>query len=142
MFKFVHHVDYAVRSRDDIVAFMERNFGMKPDKLLDDDTGRWKEAHYYVGPTLIRFREPGPDHKYVQFLERHGPGVNHVAWAVENIAGVAEEFTAKGITQLGRAGIEPEDERGFHRNTITNEPFNIINIDPKHSHGVFFQLAE
>jgi len=141
VFKFVHHVDYAVRNRDEMVDYMERNFGMKPDKLLEEKGGRWKEAHYRVGPTLIRFRQPGPGHKYVQYLEKHGPGVNHVAWGVDNIAQVAQELRAKGITQVGRAGLGVEGEQGFHGSTLTGYTFDIINIDPEGSQGVFFQLA-
>ena len=46
MFNFVHHVDYVVRNRDELVAYMEKNFGMieqkKYNKGLLTDRGPYR----------------------------------------------------------------------------------------------------
>ena len=131
MFKNVHHVHYAVHNRDDMVAYIEENFGLKPERLEDHgDMG--KDALYKVGPTLIEITEPGdPNSGLAQFLQQNGPGVYHVSWAVDNIREVAAGLAAKGNKMRGEGGI-------------TNSPRGYLaaNIEPESSLGLWFQMSE
>ncbi len=128
MLKAIHDVEYVVRSRDEIVSYMDRTFGMKPDKLLNVGS-RPKEAQYRVGSTIIRFREPPPGHEDAPFLEKNGPGVRQVVWVVESIEDTARELKSKGVNL--RMGLAAKSYGS-----------NIIDIDPKESHGIFFRLIE
>ena len=132
MFKFVHHVHYVVRDRDAIVDYIEKNFGMKPEKLVVYEDRGMKDALYQVGPTLIEITEPlTPDSGIGQHLAKHGPGVYHVAWGVENLPQVAQDLAAKGNKLRGAGGIT-QSPRGY----LT------ANIEPESSLGLWFQLAE
>lgn len=132
MFKGVHHVHYVVHSRDEMVAYLEANFGMKPDTLIVYEDRGMKDALYDVGETHIQITEPlHPDSDIARHLTQHGPGVYHVAWAVDNIQQAAQELAAKGNTMRGENGLT-ESPRGY----LTS------NIDPASSHGLWFQLAE
>jgi len=132
MLQYVHHVHYVVQNRDDMVDYLEKNFGMKPDHLVVYEDRGMKDALYDIGKTHIQITEPlDPTSAIGQHLATHGPGVYHVAWGVDNIQKVAQELAAKGNKMRGKDGIT-ESPRGY----LT------ANIDPASSHGLWFQLAE
>lgn len=131
MFKFVHHVHYVVPDRDAMVEYIEKNFGMQPDRLVYEGRGM-KDALYKVGPTLIEITEPlDPNSGIGQHLAKHGPGVYHVAWGTENLRQVAQDLAAKGNKMRGDGGVT-QSPRGY----LT------ANIDPESALGLWFQLAE
>ena len=130
MFKFVHHIQYVVESRDEFVAYMDKSFGLKPDEVEDREAGS-KHALFKVGQTEIQVSEPAPGSGQAEYLAQHGPGVAHVAWAIDNATQVARQLKAKGNTLRG--------ERGF---TQSPHGYSAINIDPKGSMGIHFQLIE
>jgi len=132
MFNFVHHVHYVVRDRDAMVDYIEKNFGMKPDKLEAHSDLGMKDALYKVGPTLIEITEPlDPSSHIGQHLAQNGPGVYHVAWGVDNLRQVAQGLAAKGNKLRGQDGIS-QSPRGYI----------IATIEPDSSHGLWFQLAQ
>jgi methylmalonyl-CoA/ethylmalonyl-CoA epimerase len=132
MFNFVHHVHYVVRDRDAMVDYIEKNFGMKPNKLEVHSDRGMKDALYEVGPTLIEITEPlDPSSGIGRHLAQNGPGVYHVAWGVDNLRQVAQDLATKGNKLRGQDGIT-QSPRGY----IT------ANIDPDSSHGLWFQLAQ
>ena len=132
MFKHVHHVHYIVRSREAMVEYLEKNFGMKPTRLIDLENGRMKDALYNIGQTQLQITEPTDTASNMgKFLEKHGPGVYHVAWAVDDIRKVSKELAAKGNKMRGKDGIT-ESPHGY----LTS------NIDTADTHGIVIQLAE
>ncbi len=139
MFKYVHHINYAVRNRDEMVAYIERTFGMKPYKVLQVE-GQQKEAQYLVGPTLVRFREPYPGRNpSPEFLEQRGPGIILVSWAVDNLSQVAQDLITKGINiKSDRRTLS--DKPGVRQNT---QGYVTVSIDPQGEHGppALFQLS-
>ncbi|HZA23596.1 MAG TPA: VOC family protein [Dehalococcoidia bacterium] len=130
MLKFVHHIQYVANSRDEFVDYMEKNFGLKPDELEDREAGS-KHALYKIGETEIQVSEPAPGSGQAEYLAQHGPGVHHVAWAIDDATQVAQQLRAKGNTLRG--------EQGF---TQSAHGYSAINIDPKDSMGIHFQLIE
>ncbi len=130
MLKFVHHIQYVVNSRDEFVAYMEKNFGLKPDELEDREDGS-KHVLYKVDQAEIQVSEPAAGSGQAQYLAQHGPGVHHVAWAIDDATQVAGQLRANGNTLRG--------EQGF---TQSAHGYSAINIDPKDSMGIHFQLIE
>jgi len=132
VFQYVQQIEYNVESRDEMVAYLERNFGMKPDRLEENVRGEWVEAQYRVGETLLRIREPLPGTDKRKFLDQHGPGIRVVAWGTtDNIAEVAKKLRANGNSLKAK--------RGFHQSSQGVEQ---IDIDPKDSLGILFQIIE
>ena len=72
MFEFVHHIQYVVRNRDEMVAYLDRNFGMKPERLVDRE-GHSKDAIYQVGQTEIQIGEPAPATPMPNIWKRMAP---------------------------------------------------------------------
>ena len=140
MLKYVHRVHYLVRNRDEMVAYIERNFGLEPERLdYREETGM-KNAHYRVGLTIIQLTEPTkPDHETARILRSNGPGVFHVTWAVDDIQQVARELIDKGNTLRPTLASKPTTEGGVHR---SSSGAYTTSINPEDSLGVWFQLAE
>ena len=130
MFKFVHHIQYVVESRDQFVAYMDKNFGLKPEEVEDREAGS-KHALFKVGQTEIQVSEPAPGSGQAEYLAKHGPGVAHVAWGIDNATQVARQLKAKGNTLRGEGGF-----------TQSAHGYSTINIDPTDSMGIHFQLVD
>ena len=143
MLKYLHHVHYIVRNRDIIVAYMERNFWLKPESLEQRESGLGKgnrDATFRVGQTLIDITEPtDPTTPHGQWLAQHGPGVWHVAWAVDDIDSLAKRLVAQGSRLLGGPVGFSEGNEGV---TISHWGYKHTNIDPEDSAGILFQLIE
>ena len=132
MLQYVHHVHYVVHNRDAMVEYLEQTFGMQPDKLVVYEDRGMKDALYDVGQSHIQITEPLDPHSDIaKHLATHGPGVYHVAWGVDNLRQVAQDLAAKGNTMRGKDGI-----------TTSPRGYLTANIDPRSSHGLWFQLAE
>src|SRR3989304_6326904 len=139
MLKGVHHIHYLIRNRDEMVAYMERAFGMKPDRLLEDDGGQWKEVQYFVGPTILKMTEHAPGTKHAKLVEEHGPGVHHVYWGVENITEATRQLKARGTKLLGTE--EQNFRDGFRSAAKSPHGYYEAYIDPQDSLGVEFRIV-
>ena len=129
MFTKVHHVTYVVEDIRSMAEYLEANFGLKPEKT--GETPDRKFLLYHIGPTIMDFFEPTTDDSGIaRQLKEQGPGVAHVAWAVEDIDQVFKDLKGKGNVLRGDAS--------------SSSPFGYktLNIDTKSSQGVLFQLAE
>lgn len=142
MFKYVHHIEYLVNNCDAMMDYLEKNFGMKPDHTEVNKKGR--EAHYNVGKTQIQMLEPSdPTCKKGKYLAKHGPGVTHVAWGVDDLHKVAQELSAKGVKvrelvagsadkhQVAIPGTESHDYRTFDIDLATSHGVQIQLVGPK-----------
>lgn len=131
MFTKVHHVTYVVESIQQMAEYLEKNFGLTPERT-DEITDRgYKSILYRIGPTLVDFFEPTRDDTAMaQQLRETGPGVAHVAWGVEGIDQVFQGLKDGGNEVRG----DGPSTSPFGYQTIT--------IEPSSSHGIYFQLAE
>ena len=137
MFKYVHHIHYLVNDRDAMVAYLEKNFGLKPTRVFDDEKNKRKEANYDLDKTQMQMVEPtDPSSTQGQHLKKHGPGVYHVAWAVDNLRELLPDLTAKGNRIYDIKEAKPEN--GF---LMSARGYLHCNIDPASSEGVWFQLV-
>ena len=121
-----------VHNADDMVDYLEKNFGMKPVKVQVYENRGMKNAIYKVGDTNLEFTEPLDSNSGMgKFLEREGPGIYHIAFGVDNLREAARELAAKGNKMRGQDGI-----------TQSAEGYLTTNIDPESSLGFPFQIAE
>lgn len=129
MLKYAHHVHYVVRNLEDMIAYMEETFGMKPVSVDDyRERGRGvKKALYTVDKTMIDIIEPTDLDTYSgKMLRDNGPGILHVGWAVDDIDKAAKDLEAKGTKFSVQVSV-----RGYTE----------VNIDRDSSHGIWFQLC-
>ena len=80
MFNNVHHITYIVKSIQQMAAYVETNFGLKPERTDELSDRGYKSILYRVGTTLVDFFEPtGDDTAMARQLKDQGPGIGHVA---------------------------------------------------------------
>ena len=85
MFKYLHHVNYVVENLDAVIEYLEKNFDMKPERVeISKGNHPAREAVYRAGITEIQIVEPlDTTSGAARRLAKNGPGVDHIAWGVE-----------------------------------------------------------
>lgn len=133
MFKYLHHVNYVVENLDAMIEYLDKNFGMKPERVeISKGNHPAKEAVYFAGITEIQVVEPlDTTSAAAKHLAKHGPGVTHVAWGVKQSEALFQHLMKNGnVSRRPAVSVAP---RGY----------KTINIEPSAvSHGVGFQLIE
>lgn len=104
------HVGIAVNKIDDALLIFEKLLGLKLEKLKEAEEHGVKAAFLAVGGTSIELIEPLSEKSPVsKFLEKRGQGIHHIAFKVENIVNMLEQFKNEGVVLIDekpRVGIE------------------------------------
>ena len=126
MFTAIDHVGVAVPDLDEAIAFYRDVLGLR---LVHEETNEEqgvREAMMAVGDcgSCVQLLAPlTPDSTIATFLERSGPGLQQVAYRVEDVEQAAETLRGKGLRLLydqGRRGtagsrvnfVHPKDAGG------------------------------
>ncbi len=127
LFAAVDHVGIAVADLDEAVAWYRDTFGMEVIHQEVNEEQGVREAMLAVGPaggTQVQLLAPlRPDSPIARFLDRSGPGIQQIAFRVDDIDAVSEALAARGLRLLydaprrGTAGarinfIHPKDAGG------------------------------
>lgn len=122
----IDHVGIAVADLDAAVDFYARAFGLvKVHEEVNEEQGV-REAMLAVGDSgsCIQVLAPlSPESTIAKFLDRSGPGIQQVAYGVDDVVAVAEHLKAEGVRVLwespkrGTAGslvnfVHPKDAGG------------------------------
>lgn len=124
LFDAVDHVGIAVADLDEAIGWYRDTFGMEvTHQELNEEQGV-REAMLAVGSsggTQVQLLAPlRPDSPIARFLDRSGPGIQQIAYRVNDIEAVSAELRARGLRLLyeeprpGTAGarinfIHPKD---------------------------------
>jgi len=97
MFEYIHHVAYVVNDMDDAVRIFRDTFELElSDRRVIEGERSVEMAAFRCGPTLIELLRPINHPALAQFLEDHGPGLHHVAFAVKDLPKRIKELKKKG----------------------------------------------
>ncbi len=133
LFTAIDHVGVAVPDFDAAVAFYRDVIGMT---LLHEETNDEQgvhEAMMAVGGSgsCVQLLAPlTPESTIAKFLDRNGPGLQQVAYRVEDVDAVSAALRERGVRLL-----YPEPTRG-----TANSRINFIH--PKDAGGVLVELVE
>jgi methylmalonyl-CoA/ethylmalonyl-CoA epimerase len=126
LFGKIDHVGIAVPDLDDAIAFYRDTFGVvSVHEEVNEEQGV-REAMLAVGDGETRIQLLAPlsgTSTIAKFLDRSGPGMQQLAYAVRDIEAVSADLRAKGLRLLyaeprpGTAGtrvnfIHPKDAGG------------------------------
>ncbi len=126
VFTRVDHVGIAVPDLDEAIAWYARTFDLSAvHEEINEEQGV-REAMLAVGDgeTRIQLLAPArPDSAIAKFLDRSGPGIQQVAYTVEDVEKVAATLRERGLRVLyetakrGTAGslvnfVHPKDAGG------------------------------
>jgi len=126
----IEHIGIAVNSLDEAIPYYENMLGLKCYAIEEVADQKVKTAFFKVGDTKIELLEStDPEGPIGKFIEKKGPGVHHLAFAVDNVNQSLNELEEKGvrlIDQQARAGAEG---------------LNIGFLHPKSTLGVLTELC-
>ena len=119
----IDHVGIAVADLDEAIAFYERAFGVRVVHEEVNEEQGVREAMLAVGDSgsCIQLLAPlRPDSPIGKFLERSGPGIQQIAYGVDDVEDAAARLRAAGVrvlydtAKIGTAGskvnfVHPKD---------------------------------
>ncbi len=130
MIKHISHIGIAVTDLDAGIAFYEK-LGLKLESVEEVPSQKVKVAFFPCGDTRIELLAPmSEDSPVAKFIEKKGEGVQHIAFAVDDLPQELESTEAKGI-QL----IDKEPRPGAHG-------ADIAFLHPKSTLGVLIELCK
>jgi len=126
----IEHIGIAVTNLEEAILYYENVLGMKCYAIEEVPDQKVKTAFFKVGQTKIELLEStDPEGPIGKFLEKKGPGVHHLAFAVENVNDALNDIASKGV-QL----IDKTSRKGA-------EGLNIGFLHPKSTLGVLTELC-
>ena len=130
MVRKVGHIGIAVRSLNEALAFYQGQLGLEPTVITDVPSEGVRIAFLPVGDTEIELLEPlGPETTVGKFIERRGPGLHHLSFDVQDVAGEIARLAGTGVPVL-----DAEPRQGATAKTAF--------LHPRASGGVLIELSE
>jgi len=129
----IDHVGVAVPDLDEAIAFYERTFGMRCVHVETNEDQGVREAMLAVGDgqTQVQLLAPArPDSAIARFIDTRGPGVQQVAYTVDDIDAVTASLRAQGLRVLYE-----QARRGTYGTRVNF-------VHPKDTGGVLVELVE
>ena len=126
----IEHIGIAVESLSTAIPYYETLLGSKCYAIEEVTDQKVKPAFFKVGETKIELLESmDPEGPIGKFLEKKGPGVHHIAFAVDQVDSALAEAELAGIQLVDKKG-----RKGA-------EGLNIGFLHPKSTFGVLTELC-
>jgi methylmalonyl-CoA/ethylmalonyl-CoA epimerase len=133
LFTRIDHVGVAVRDLDEAVSFYRRSFGLQlVHEEVNEEQGV-REAMLAVGDSgsCVQLLAPlHADSPIARFLDRSGPGIQQVAYGVDDVEAVSAVLRERGLRLL-----YDQPRRGTAGSRVNF-------IHPKDAGGVLVELVE
>ena len=126
----IEHIGIAVEKLETAIPYYEILLGTKCYAVEVVTDQKVKTAFFLVGETKIELLESmDPEGPIGKFLENKGPGIHHIAFAVENVDEALKEAEISGIRL-----IDKQSRKGA-------EGLNIGFLHPKSTFGVLTEFC-
>lgn len=126
----IEHIGIAVQSLEETIPYYEKLLGTKCYAVEEVADQKVKTAFFKVGQTKIELLEAtDPEGPIGKFIEKKGPGIHHVAFAVDDVDQALTEAEENGIRLIDKQG-----RKGA-------EGLNIGFLHPKSTFGVLTELC-
>jgi len=126
----IEHIGIAVNNLDEAIPYYENVVGLKCYAIEEVADQKVKTAFFMVGQTKIELLEStDPEGPIGKFIEKKGPGVHHLAFAVDNVNEALTEIGSKGVQLIDKTG-----RKGA-------EGMNIGFLHPKSTLGVLTEIC-
>ncbi len=130
MVKRISHIGIAVKDLEAGIAFYQ-SLGLELEGIEEVPSQKVRVAFLPCGDTRIELLCPtSEDSAVAKFIEKKGEGIQHIAFAVDDLPQALAESEAKGITL-----IDKEPRPGAHQAEIAF-------LHPKSSMGVLLELCK
>lgn len=129
----IDHVGIAVADLDVAIAFYEKAYGMRCVHVEVNEEQGVREAMLEVGESgsFIQLLSPlNPDSTIGKFLDKSGPGIQQLAYRVDDLDEVSTHLRAEGLRLL------------YDDPKIGTAGSRVNFIHPKSSGGILIELVE
>ena len=126
----IEHIGIAVQSLEEAIPYYEKLLGTTCYAVEEVADQKVKTAFFKVGQTKLELLEStDPEGPIGKFIEKKGPGIHHIAFAVDNVDEALTEAEENGIRLIDKQG-----RKGA-------EGLNIGFLHPKSTFGVLTELC-
>lgn len=106
----IEHIGIAVSSLDEAIPYYEKVLGLECYAIEEVADQKVRTAFFQVGDTKIELLEStDPEGPIGKFIEKKGPGIHHLAFAMENVGEALQHAAEQGvrlIDEVPRKGAE------------------------------------
>ncbi len=106
----IEHIGIAVSNLEESIGYYENILGLKCYAVEEVTDQKVKTAFFMVGQTKIELLQAtSEDSPVAKFIDKKGPGIHHLAFAMDNVAEAlidAEEKGVRLIDKTPRGGAE------------------------------------
>ncbi len=126
----IEHIGIAVLNLEEAIKYYEKVLGLECYAIEEVKDQKVKTAFFKVGDTKIELLEStDPEGPIGKFIEKKGPGIHHLAFAMADVAQALTEAESNGV-QL----IDKQPRKGA-------EGLSIGFLHPKFTHGVLTEFC-
>ena len=126
----IEHIGIAVENLQESIKYYEEVLGLKCYAVEEVVDQKVKTAFFLVGTTKIELLEStSPEGPIGKFIAKKGPGIHHIAFAVNNASEALKLAEERGVTL-----IDKESRKGA-------EGLEIGFLHPKSTGGVLTELC-
>lgn len=108
--KSIEHIGIAVENLETSIAYYEQILGVKCYAIEEVADQKVKTAFFKIGETKIELLEStDPEGPIGKYIAKKGPGVHHIAFAVEDVDQALQQVEEKGVKLIdskSRPGAE------------------------------------
>jgi methylmalonyl-CoA/ethylmalonyl-CoA epimerase len=131
----IDHIGMAVNDLDEAIKHYESLFGMRCVHVEENAEQGVREAMMSIGPDpangRLQLLAPlSPSSPIARFLSQSGPGVQQIAWTVDDVDKTCEELRERGVRLLYE-----QPKRG-----TANSRINFVH--PRDAGGILVELVE
>ena len=106
----IEHIGIAVSNLEEAIGYYEKVLGLECYAIEEVKDQKVRTAFFQVGETKIELLESTePDGPVGKFIEKRGPGVHHIAFAMADVDKALKEAEESGvqlIDKTSRSGAE------------------------------------
>ncbi|HZK06576.1 MAG TPA: methylmalonyl-CoA epimerase [Bacteroidales bacterium] len=126
----IEHIGIAVNSLEESIPYYENVLGLKCYAVEEVADQKVKTAFFQVGQTKIELLEStDPEGPIGKFIANKGPGVHHLAFAMDDVDEALKQAEEKGIRL-----IDKQPRKGA-------EGMRIGFLHPKSTYGVLTEFC-
>ena len=126
----IEHIGIAVNSLEEAIPYYEKVLGLECYAIEEVADQKVRTAFFKVGDTKIELLEStDPEGPIGKFIEKKGPGVHHLAFAMDHVSEALQDAANQGVRL-----IDEQPRKGA-------EGLQIGFLHPKSTQGVLTEFC-
>ncbi|MEN8157332.1 MAG: methylmalonyl-CoA epimerase [Bacteroidota bacterium] len=126
----IEHIGIAVADLEESISYYEKVLGLECYAIEEVADQKVRTAFFRVGDTKIELLEStDPEGPIGKYIEKKGPGIHHLAFAMENVSESLKHAEEQGVRLIDR-----EPRKGA-------EGLQIGFLHPKSTQGVLTEFC-